>query len=57
MARKRSDNKKWQSRPSRKKPQKNRNTKPSKIRKNNLKLSRPTKPSRQRRKKNNTKNE
>jgi len=51
MARKRPDNKKWQSRSSRKKPRKNRTTKPCKIRKNNSKPSRPTKPSRKRRKK------
>ncbi len=50
MARKRSDNKKWKSRPSRRKAQKNRHTKPSSIRRNNSKLSRSTKPSRQRRK-------
>lgn len=48
MARKRSDNKKWKSRPSRRKPLKNRHTKPSSIRRNNSKLSRSTKPSRQR---------
>ncbi|CAF3768088.1 unnamed protein product [Rotaria sp. Silwood1] len=50
MARKRHDNKKWKSRPSRKKIQANRNRKPCKIRKNNSKPSRPTKPSQQRRK-------
>ncbi|CAF1648403.1 unnamed protein product [Rotaria magnacalcarata] len=51
MARKRPENKKWKSRPSRRKPQKNRNTKPSRICKNNSKLSPSTKTSRQRRKK------
>ncbi|CAF3206684.1 unnamed protein product [Rotaria sp. Silwood2] len=56
MARKRSDNKKWKSRPSRKKIQANRNRKPCKIRKNNSKPSRPTKPSQQRRKVENHKN-
>ncbi|CAF4046824.1 unnamed protein product, partial [Rotaria sordida] len=50
MARKRSDNKKWKSRPSQKKTQANRNRKSSKIRKNNAKLSSATKPSRQKRK-------
>jgi len=49
MARKRRDNKKWRSRPSRKKSR-NRNKKPSQVRKNNSKLSRSTKPSRERRK-------
>jgi hypothetical protein len=51
MARKRRDDKKWRSRPSRKKVCRNRNTKPCKIRKNNTKLSKPTKPSRQRKQK------
>ena len=52
MARKRTSNKKWMSRPSRKKwrKKKNRLTKPCRIRKNNLKHSSPTKPSRQRKK-------
>ncbi len=49
MARKRLENKKWRSRPSRKKSR-NRNKKPCKIRKNNSKLSCPTKLSQQRRK-------
>jgi len=50
MARKKPENKKWQSRPSRKK-RPNRNKKPSKIQKNNSKLSNSAKPSRQNRKK------
>jgi hypothetical protein len=53
MARKRKDNKKWKSRPSRRKShrKKNINQKPSKIHKNNSRLSNPNKPSRQKRKK------
>jgi len=51
MARKRPDNKKWRSRPSRRKPRRNRTKKPCQVRKNNSKPSRPTKPSRQKRKK------
>ncbi len=50
MARKKAENKKWLSRPSREK-RPNRNKKPSKIQKNNLKLSNSAKPSRQNRKK------
>jgi hypothetical protein len=51
MARKRPDNKKWRSRPSRKKVRRNRNTKPCKIRKKQLRLSKPTKLSQEKRSK------
>ncbi len=47
MARKRPENKKWRSRPSRKKLA-NRNRKPCKVRKNNTKASNPKKPSQRR---------
>lgn len=55
MARKRTDNKKWMSRSSRKKSRKKKNrlTKQCRIRKNNTKPSRSTKPSQQQRKKSN----
>ena len=53
MARKRPDNKKWKSRPSRKKSHRKKKItqKPCQIRINNSKLSRSTKPSQQRRRK------
>jgi hypothetical protein len=53
MARKRRDNKRWRSRPSRKSSRRKKscNQKPCQVRKNNSKISRSTKPSRQRRKK------
>ncbi|CAF0931271.1 unnamed protein product, partial [Adineta steineri] len=54
VARKRKDNKKWCARPSRQKSHRKKKAtqKPSKIRKNNSKVSRSTKPSQQRRRKN-----
>ncbi|CAF1414959.1 unnamed protein product [Adineta steineri] len=59
VARKRKDNKKWRARPSRKKSHRKKKStqKPCQIRKNNSKASRSTKPSQQRRRKIDKKND